>query len=375
MENITIGIVSTDKDFAKALGLSLMAVCDDFIIKTYETRLFVSEWNAYKGEGDYSREFDLILWDGREVEDSYRGNIIYLAEKASQVRMDFNSGKFSIYKYCGAPAMSASIFEIYSKLTGRGRVLVRKDKVNLLAFGSWEGGCGCTTVALAVAQELRRFRGKKVLILSLETIESTTRYFGFVPELKCIGEYLYRVLPDETITGEKTTPFIESYIMKDLYGIEAFAPSMSRNPLADLSEKDMQKLVAGLIDSGRYDAILIDMGTCLTRAATAVMEMADRICFVTASLSQSRREEMYMGHVMVSTGEDTLTKAVRLTNMWGGGDAPEDKTRPSHEQFVSLGMKARRSEDIISSGESRQLVLDGAFGDDMRKLTGMLLRR
>ena len=376
MENITIVIVSKDREFSKALALSLMAVCDDFIIKTCDTKLFVSEWNAYEGEGDYTAKYDAVLWDGNEIEDTYRGNLVHLADKASQVKMDFKNQRFSIYKYCGAPAMGAAIFEIYSSLTGRNAVFVRKDKVGIFAFGSWEGGSGCRTVTLACAQELQRFRRKKILLLSLETVESTPRYFAVAPELKSVGEYLYRVLPDQSITGENSTPFIESYIVRDLYGIEAFAPSRSLNPLTALDGREMQKLIAVLVDSGRYDAILIDMGTCLTQSASAVMEMADRICFVTGSPELTKREEMYLGHVLVSTGEETMVKAVRLTNMCDGGASPpsSDKKGAAETQFVALRTTARRFERTADFEEPNQFVLEGDFGEDIRRLTGLLLK-
>ena len=368
MENITVGIVSSDQNFAKALGLSLMSVCDDFIIRYYDTRLFISDWNAYKGDGTYSEQFDIILWDGKEVADTYCGNIILLVEKASMVKMDFDRRRFSLYKYCGAVALTASLFEIYTCLTGRGTVFIRKDKVSLIAFGSWEGGAGCSTITLAVAQEMRRFRGNRVLVISLETVESTSKFFGYVPELKCIGEYLYRVLPDEAITGEKVTPFIDSYIVRDLYGIEAFAPSKSKNPLVDLDKLEIQKFIASLIDSGRYDAILIDMGTCLTDAAMAVVEMAGKTCFVTEFLELTKREEMYLSHVLFCTGDESFNKAVRLTNKC------RDKRPVGENPFLNTHAAVRRFDAADVFSEPHQIMLEGAFGEDIRKLTEVLLK-
>ena len=372
MENIVIGIVSADQDYAKALGLSLLSVCDDFLIKYYETNNFISDWN----ERDITDQFDLILWDGREVEDTYGGKLILLAEKASLVKKDFHEKNFSLYKYSGASAITSELFEIYSCLTGRGTVFIRKDTVSLIAFGSWEGGAGCTTVTLAVAQELCRFHGDRILIVSLETIESTSKHFGYVPEIKSIGEYLYRVLPEAIISDdadtEKTAPFFESYIVKDLYGIEAFAPSRGKNPLSELTEEDIQKFIATVIDSGRYDAVLIDMGTCLSKAAVAVMEMANKICFVTKTAQVTRREEMYLGHIMYCTGEDTLSKAVRLTNMVkedSGAVGEDDKN------YVNERASARAFEFSVTEYEPEQIMLEGAFGEDISKLALQLLKQ
>lgn len=371
MENIVIGIVSGNASYCKALGFSLMSVCDDFIIKYYDTRHFISEWNSYQGEGDFNERFDLILWDGKEMEDSYGGNLILLAEKASMVRKDFTNKRFSLYKYCSAAALAAALFEIYTCLTGRGTVFIPKDSVSLFAFGSWDGGCGCTTITLAVAQELCRFAGDRVLVISLETIESTPKHFVSAPDIKSIGEYLYRALPEESLTGDRTMPFIESYIVKDLYGVEAFAPSKTINPLTGLGETEIQKLIASLIDGGRYDAILIDMGTCLTKAALAVMEMANRICFVTRSHVVTHREEMYLGHVVFCVGEEVMGKSIRLTNLCR--NRPDTAAVQESEPFLNAKAYVRSYEGAAQDSEPEQLILEGAFGEDIRKLAGQLL--
>lgn len=376
MENIVLGIVSADQDYCRALGLSLLALSDDFLIHYFDTKNFVRECN--RDEGDFMEQFDLILWDGKEIEDTYNGHLIFLAEKASLVKKDYQNQKFSLYKYCGASAMTSALFEIYSCLTGRGVVFIPKDLVSMIAFGSWEGGSGCTTVTLAVAQELCRFHGNRILVLSLESVESTAGHFDYVPEIKSIGEFLYRVLPEKIIDAgsasqEKTVPFFESYIVKDLYGIEAFAPSRGKNPISELSEEDMQKLVATVIDSGRYDAVLIDMGTCLTKAAVAVMEMADKLCFITKNQQVTRREEMYLGHVMVCAGEETLSKAIRLTNMVK--DASTDNKEEGSRHYVNERARARAFEFSVAKSEPEQIILEGAFGEDIRKLAQQLLRR
>ncbi|MDO4870005.1 MAG: hypothetical protein Q4A65_06980 [Bacillota bacterium] len=362
-ENISIGIVSASRDFARALSASLLSVCEDFLIKIYETREFVREW------GENNARFDLILWDGREIEDTYRDNIVYLAEKASLVKMDVEARKFSLYKYSGAAAMSAAIFEIYSSLTGRGAAFVRKDKVRLFAFGSWDGGAGCTTLSLAAAQDLRRFHRGQVLLISLESVESTRRYFQCVPELKSIVEYLYRIIPEEKLTPNRQMPFLDSYLMKDLYGVEAFAPSRGGNPLPDLSPDEIQKFIASIIETGRYDYIIVDMGSTITKAALAVMDMADGCAFVTASRAVTGREEMYLGHILACLGEDVMRKSMRITNK-----ASTLGVSGGSESFINVRTAVRAFSRRESDVEPEQLILEGAFGEDIRNLAVMLLK-
>ena len=83
---------------------------------------------------------------------------------------------------------------------------------------------------------------------------------------------------------------------------------------------------------------------------------------------------MYMGHVLVCTGEGTLAKGIRLVNMYSGAESSEGDNGGANEHFVSRRMNARRSEEMEGMGETEQFVLEGVFGEDIRKLTGMLLR-
>ena len=94
--------------------------------------------------------------------------------------------------------------------------------MEVFAFASWQGGCGCTTLAMALGQELARFYRKRVLYLSLEAVESTPQYMPGRSGVKTAGEFLCHLLMPAQKQG---LPFLEQYVISDDYGVEAFAPA------------------------------------------------------------------------------------------------------------------------------------------------------
>lgn len=322
MENVSIAIVSNDKAYNRALSMSLLNSCRNFAIKIFDCREFISAWSAHKGREAYYELYDIVLWAGSEVSDAYGDNIVYLVEKASMIKKDFKARKFCLYKYSNSQIMVAGIFEIYAFLTGRKAVCMHDSDVRIIAFASCAGGTGCTCLAASVAQELIRFRGMRVMYISLEEIESTGEFTRHMPGARNAGEYLYRLFKTE-LTGEDNIPFLDSYIVKDVFGIEAFSPTKGRNPLISLSESEMQSFLAAIADSGRYDSLIIDAGSSLSDACIAALQLAEKICFVTRSGDGRYREEQYLSHLICTAGEIMLEKMLRVANMASAGEGED----------------------------------------------------
>ncbi len=379
MDKITIAVVSSDREYGRALSMSLLSVCGDVAIRVFESREFITEWSLYKDRGAYYDCFDIVLWEGDEVKSAYGGNIVFLTDRVSSVRSDYREKKFSLYKYSPAQNLISSVFEIYTFLTGRKAVYVKKDMVRLFGFASWEGGAGCTTLAMALAQELLRFKGKKVLYFSMEDVESSSVFFDFAPGQKSTGEYLYRLLNDcnsSLSTGEEI-PFLDSYIVKDIHEIETFVPSNGKNPLRELNETEIQRFIASLMDSNRYDAVIMDISGCLTDAGIGALKMADRVCFVTRSRYATGREEQYLKHVVCCAGENVIEKSLKIINGVKPGKAPFSgaKDETDKEAWPEKTMVVRSMEYDISDNGKKEILLEKHFGEDIRSLAAELLEQ
>lgn len=361
METITLAIVSTDMEYARALSSGLVNEYRDFAIRVTDSRQFVKEWVEFRGKGPYYRQYDLVLWADREGESIYGDNIVWLTDKISETEKDRKGKKFALYKYSPAHVTVSAIFDIYTTLTGRKAVNIRKDSIGVYGVSSWEGGCGCTTLALALGQEMCRFRDSKVMYISLEPMESTGMYFQRAEGCRTTAEYLYRLLREKGsgILPEENSgdiPFLDSYIVRDSYGIEAFAPTRGMNPLCSLKERDMQRLIASIADSGRYDVIIVDMGTCVTEAAIAAGRLADRILCVSGRLPVTAREEQYRNHVIPMARDGREEKIIRVVNKVKGENCEGDGD-----------FRVGENPGIVR-GEINEIILEGSFGEDIRKL-------
>ena len=365
MENIFIAIVTPDKEYGRSLSLAMLNICRGFIIRIFSAEEFLAA----------GREYDLVLWDGEEVSQVYGGRIIYLAEKPSGVAENMAEKRFSIYKYSTAAAMVAAVFEIYEALTGRRAVNLKKQDVRLFAFASCSGGAGCTTVAMAVAQELCRFHGSKVLYLSFEELDSSVDYFKNEAGIKGTAVYLYELFSklNKEMHGENAAaacPFLERHVVRDDFGVEAFAPSEGRNPLRELNSSEIRTFTASLIDSCRYDVIIMDVGSWLSKTGLKCLDMAEKICFVRDHKNASMREEAYFSHIMCNCGEDVLHKVIKVVNRAETGRAgdPPDRKESNAEEVIMLGI----CENITKEKDHIRLSLEGEFGDSIGNIAGKI---
>lgn len=361
MESIFVAIVTGDREYGRSLSLGILSICRSFIIRIFSAEEFLSE----------NREFDMVLWDGNEAKVAYGGRIVYLAEKPSDVLKNAAQKRFCIYKYSAAASMVAALFEIYEALTGRRAVNLKRQEVRLFAFSSCEGGAGCTTAAMAAAQEFCRFQEKRVLYLSFEEFESTGDYMRMEEGVKGTAVYLYnlfnKIYSDEkTIKEGQRRPFLEGHMIRDDFGIEAFAPSVGRNPLRELKSDEIDRFMASLIDSSRYDIIIMDLGTWTSRAGLECIDMAEKICFITKEKKDTLREDQYIYHVMCHCGEDTMDKTIRLINK---GNVPGISETEGKSNVVPEGyMMLSRGKAFVGEGKRIRIALEGEFGREIGEL-------
>ena len=99
MENISVAVITDDREYGRALGLSLLSVCRTFIIKVILKENFTEiVEHIYSDNRTLSEEYDLILWDGTEVSEVYGGNLVMMTEKPTKAVRDHKDKRFSIYK-------------------------------------------------------------------------------------------------------------------------------------------------------------------------------------------------------------------------------------------------------------------------------------
>ena len=294
------------------------------------------------------------------------------------MRKDFHKKEFCLYRYSCAQAFVADLFEIYGRLTGRRPVNVARQDIRIFAFTSWEGGAGCSTAAVAVGRELCRYHQKKVLYLSLEEVESTENFFSSYSGAKSLGRYLYHLFRTEP--GEERLPqlpFLDGYVIRDEFSMEAFAPTRGRNPLRNLTPEEFFIFLESLMNSGRYDTILLDVGSALSTLDLACIELAEKVCLIAAAQGSTFREAQYMQYLICRCSEAVLEKFVKVVNrvpeaeslQETSGTVPEGGEDPILPCRLFLG----KSRYFSDEKKGKRLAEEGAFQSGIAALTEHLL--
>lgn len=375
MESLLVAVVSEDREYNKALAGALASVCRDLLVRTFSSRRFVKEWSEYRGRGTYCDTFDIILWAGDEISGSYGDNIIFLADKTSMTGKNYEANRFALYRYAAVSVIAADIFDIYAHLTGRSAFFTKKQNVRTFGFASARGGTGCTSIAMAVARELCRFYGKRVMYMSFEDIESVYGFMSGHAEKKNIGEFLYRLLGragDKAGRDRDRMPFLDSYVMRDAFGIEAFVPARGKNPLRELGREDADIFLAAVMGCGRYDVIVFDFASCVTEASFHAMSLAEKICLITQEGAADLREERYMNQLRYCCGKEMPGKVIRVGNMASSADREQKGRSDTAQKDEKADMKIRMTEAVAADPGAGGIPLEGEFGDSINKLTKML---
>lgn len=386
MENLNIAVVSNDKDYARTMGLAVINVCRTIVINVFTEEEFATETDNESAALEAGRVFDgfdVVLYDSNDTRaiDRNKHSVIYLVDKPSLACRKLSQGLFCVFKYIPAQRMVSEIFEIYGQITGRRPPSLISSGVPIYAFTSWAGGTGCTTMALSFAQELTRFHDKRVMYISLEELESTSEYFPVHGGVRTLGFYLYNLFRDKysqgLVTGSEEAefrPFMESYVIKDDFGIEAFLPTKGRNPLIDLSPNDMCVFMESLINTGRYDVIVVDAGRSLSPAAMASMEMAERICVVGNDQMNAARENHMMQYLLCVAGDDMERKALKIINKLDNNPLRDFLNGEGEREDTLLKTSLEIEKDTITILEDNvtKILIQGSFGQKINTLTEML---
>lgn len=348
MENIKLALITADRDYGRALGLALVEVYKNFTVTLYQSTPVHNELDRV----------DLVLMDTAD-DTLVKHKMIQLVEKQSQTDKDFDEKRFRLYKYSNVRQLAGELLFLYTFLTGRKAVPMRNGNARIIVFGAPEGGSGCTTAAMAFAQEFRRFHGKKVIYISLEEIESTLEYMRPFKDGNSISDYLYYLFNDK---DTEHFPFLESFTVMDDYGVEAFMPSPGRNVLKTLSPEEMQYFVSAVMDTGNYDVVVIDASSNLDKAALTCYEMANRIFFVTRADRCEYKTERFLEYVTFVKGEKVVERMENLQNFHTGEDVTTESILPL------LGLLPQDLDSFELENGVRSIRPEGAYGKRVKEL-------
>ena len=248
-------------------------------------------------------------------------------------------------KYAGAKAIlsEARQFVIDRAIApgcGGGKDMVRTEPEGGEPFGSGAlicvyscaGGTGTSTAAIGIGRELSRYRGERVLYLSLEDAEDTGL---FPPGLKALRteETLYRFLRlmNSGAAREEFERLFGAAAARDEYGLYRFAPDEGVSSIAGFSPEDLYCFLKRTIFSLDLKRTVLDFGT--------------RLYFLSAFESLIDQEDALFVEVCPEEGYEV-----------------RKRRKLFRDRKLLEAVFPRCSEDICKMGKNTDVGLANAFG-------------
>ena len=247
MEIIKVGIYHDDSVFARALAIGLA--------RQSRTIHFVLMKDMDCDDG-----LDLIL-SSRE---SQNPKAVQLVHSRELERRDSNP--YRLYQYEDSRSLIDGLLFIYFKMTDRVLEYRGSCSCAMITFVSDAGGSGTTMIAISTAKMLNRLYGSRLLYLNLCPADDSKKYLkadsgaGFLKLLYYLDSG--RDFPiDRFIVKGEELDWINTGIVNTCF--------------SDLKPPLMTRLLKKVDGMGRYDYLLIDIGSHLSRENRTVLENTD----------------------------------------------------------------------------------------------------
>ncbi|GAQ19895.1 ParA-like protein [Oceanobacillus picturae] len=214
-------------------------------------------------------------------------------------------GLNAIYRYQRLNQLISSMLAIYYEHNEvAGRLLSRSKQTRVIASYSTSGGAGKTTVAVNLSKQLA-LTDAKVFYLNLELFNSTSLYFTSAEDRPSLQIFYYVKAETEQLRSKlEALKKYDPYSMVDYFDLE-----ISADEMLEMSEKDVGKLVNGIVETGTYDYVVVDLDSSLHERNIAVLKEADHVIWTIVNDVQSQLKlKSFFAEEEKLVGKENLVK-------------------------------------------------------------------
>ena len=280
-----LGILIRDGEYRDALIEKL---------SSYDNDLYVNIIG--KDKGDVSDCLILTDIKPEEFDSGVLSRISYRTVflSASPVTGDTGTDAFrSVFKYCSAGALLSELMLAYNEW--RGNVSIRNYSGRIISVIS-ETDVFSAEKSGALARQILYRQGGRILLMSLGYINDHGR--NEEEKVNRFARLMYAIR-----TGRESAS--DSFTFTDSYGVTYLMLPGGINPIASLGEDELRDVIKAL--SGRFDTLVLDIGTCLREENISVMKESDNIvCFGSGRRFPGMAE-------MISERTDSKVTLIRIT--------------------------------------------------------------
>ncbi|MNJ51710.1 CobQ/CobB/MinD/ParA nucleotide binding domain protein [compost metagenome] len=236
----------------------------------------------------------------------------------------------------------------------------------VIAVYSTVGGCGKTTVALNLVRQLAT-EGRNIFYLNLETIRSALvdGTENGRQDRKGLAELLYDLKAVKDRNESLQLP-VSAYAFRDTtLQADTFDLPDNLDEMLEMEGEDTKELIDYIVNSGKYDGVIVDVDSCPNARTNRVLEHADRVVWlVTDNKDVMRKTECWLHYLerTISGEFSTLMGKTRFVVNRYSGTIPMGTHRKGMQleltlPFIPAWNQGARKESLIHSAIYQQDVM------------------
>lgn len=300
--NISIAIADANRNYLERLVE---------VLQEYE-ELSVSMFTSAEllEQALQSKRFDIVLFDPDISETkltffNVRLCMCLYSEDAQNTMLYADFDK--VIKYQRVSKMYKEIIKTYADKAGYLADFDHSQNTKIIAVYSPIGGCGKTTVALALASRMASY-GKSILFLTLEQLDSSACMNPNTAEGDGITMLIEAI--DENANFELKLKGIMKNGSNGFSYIEGFERIVDYNTV---TKEEMDNVIGKIRKCGNFDFVIIDMESHINNIGQVVFEQADHIVVVERSGEISfKKIEMFAQQALACEYETKMCKIVNF---------------------------------------------------------------
>ncbi|MFD2046165.1 AAA family ATPase [Ornithinibacillus salinisoli] len=356
MKKIRIVIADTNKEYLESLGayMRTSSNSNQFIVT------YFSNNEALQGYMDQGEIVDILLISPEmKLQELQNLEDMFVILLEDDVLASSGQSRPSVYRYQRLDQLVANILGLYYENNEEaGKLLDRTNQTTIISVYSPNGGTGKTTVAVNLCKQLA-LHESKVFYLNFETFNSTKLFLANEEGNPSLQIYYYvKTASNQLLSKIELLKKHDPYAMVDYFDIEINAEEM-----LELTKLDVKNLINGLLETGVYDYIVIDLDSTLHVRNRTAMNESDMIFWIVANdnvgILKTRslldEEEKLFGRENVIKDKMSM-----ILNKFSGnliGDFNEmDLTIDGYLPFIHSWMEQQSKTDLLGNDAFNQEV-------------------
>lgn len=268
MAKINVVLADTDELYLNRLTNYIIEKTDSFNVSSFSAKEFLNKYLT-----NPSNKIDLLIITEDFISDSIKELDIPAKVLLSQGVHNQLEGFEVVNKYQKADKFISDILLIFAERTGRTDAVSQGNKnTKMIALYSPIGGCGKTTIALALSTFCAS-SGYKVFYLNFEKTDSSNAFFEAAPG----GNMSDVLLALKTKGANVGLKIISNRYVDPTTKINYINSADSAMEYNELSDSEVARLLKEFDTLGEYDMVFIDAQGVLDNYTLNILSSCDSI--------------------------------------------------------------------------------------------------